>query len=537
MIFTLHRYIFREVFKVFVLAALAMTVIISLGMILRPVQEYGVGPQQVFHLIGYFLPITLAFILPMASLFAASLVYGRFAGDNELDACRASGIGIASLIYPGLALAIMVAITHLILSFYVTPAFVQRAEKSLKADAQKIVFRNIQRQGYYNSPDNRWQVYADLVDLKSQMLSGVVITQFGQSGMEKIITCDNAIVRFNLHKLVNEVQITALKPYYVNCITKETSFLEQTSLTNEFPPLLGDNIKFKKIEEIKEIQSNYMLFNPIAQKAYPVYGQFIAELLADDIERTIRNSTDKFYRLHSGQKIIRFTADTCSAIDKQRIELNGNIIAEVSDSFSSAYSQRIFRCSKALLFVEGQENIPSLTMVMYDTRWRTKEGAENISGSFSVPGLVLPGKITNITDNVTPDNLLQVINPASMSKQLQKEPGAALKALSDELQTKIKKTSAAIEAETHSRLAFGIGCVPLVLIGLGLGIIKKGGHLLSAFGVSSIPAGILTVCIMSGRNIIQNPSTNQFIGIIIIWGGVLLLFLIAGIIYKLLTRN
>ncbi|MHC4364386.1 MAG: LptF/LptG family permease [Planctomycetota bacterium] len=126
MIFTLQRYIFRETFRVFVLAAVALTLILSLGMILRPVQEYGVGPRQVIHLMGYFLPITLTFVLPMAALFAAALVYGRFAGDNELDACRASGISLLTLVYPGLALAVMVAIANLILSFHVVPAFVHR---------------------------------------------------------------------------------------------------------------------------------------------------------------------------------------------------------------------------------------------------------------------------------------------------------------------------------------------------------------------------------------------------------------------------
>ncbi|MCK4752541.1 MAG: LptF/LptG family permease, partial [Planctomycetes bacterium] len=149
MVFTLHRYIFREVFRVFILATVALTLILSLGMILRPVQEYGVGPRQVIHLIGYFLPITLTFILPIAALFATALVYGRFANDNELDACRASGISLMTLVYPGLALAIIVAIANLILSFYVMPAFVHRAEKSLKADAKQILFRNIQRRGYY----------------------------------------------------------------------------------------------------------------------------------------------------------------------------------------------------------------------------------------------------------------------------------------------------------------------------------------------------------------------------------------------------
>jgi lipopolysaccharide export system permease protein len=145
MIFTLQRYIFRELIKVFVPAVLALTVILSLGGILRPVQEYGVGPRQVLHLMLYFLPITLTFVLPMAALFAGALVYGRLAGDNELDASRASGISLLTLVYPGLALAIIVAICNLILSFHIMPVFVHLAEKSLKADAKQILFRNVQR--------------------------------------------------------------------------------------------------------------------------------------------------------------------------------------------------------------------------------------------------------------------------------------------------------------------------------------------------------------------------------------------------------
>ncbi|MBW2409646.1 MAG: LptF/LptG family permease, partial [Deltaproteobacteria bacterium] len=105
---------------------IALTLILSLGSILRPVQEYGVGPRQVVHLMGYFLPIILTFVLPMAALFAAALIYGRFASDNELDACRASGICLITLVYPGLALAIIVAIANLILSCQVVPTFVHR---------------------------------------------------------------------------------------------------------------------------------------------------------------------------------------------------------------------------------------------------------------------------------------------------------------------------------------------------------------------------------------------------------------------------
>jgi lipopolysaccharide export LptBFGC system permease protein LptF len=178
MIFTLHRYILRELLKVFLLATLALTIMLSLGIILRPVQQYGVGPRHVLHLMGYFLPIVLTFVLPIAALFAASLVYGRFAADNELDACRASGIGLSTLVYPGLALAMAVATANLVLSFHVMPVFFHRAEKSLKADAKQILFRNIQRKGYYMlPPDERYMIYADSVDSQNDTLSGVVVVE------------------------------------------------------------------------------------------------------------------------------------------------------------------------------------------------------------------------------------------------------------------------------------------------------------------------------------------------------------------------
>jgi lipopolysaccharide export system permease protein len=177
MLFTLHRYIFRELFRIFLLAVVALTLMLSLGSILQPVQEYGVGPRQVLHFMGYFLPITLTFVLPMAALFACSLVYGRFASDSELDACRASGISLVKLVKPGLTLAIIVTIANLFLSFYVMPVFVHRAEQSLKADAKKILFRNIERRRYYElPPDYRYLIYADQVDQQNDTLSGVIVT-------------------------------------------------------------------------------------------------------------------------------------------------------------------------------------------------------------------------------------------------------------------------------------------------------------------------------------------------------------------------
>ena len=74
MVFTLHRYMFREVLRIFVLATVALTLILSLGMLLQPVQKFGVGPRQAVTILFIFMPVTLTFVLPMAALFASAQI-------------------------------------------------------------------------------------------------------------------------------------------------------------------------------------------------------------------------------------------------------------------------------------------------------------------------------------------------------------------------------------------------------------------------------------------------------------------------------
>ncbi|MHC4395033.1 MAG: LptF/LptG family permease [Planctomycetota bacterium] len=539
MVFTLHRYIFREAFRVFVLATVALTLILSLGSILRPVQEYGVGPRQVVHLMGYSLPITLTFVLPIAALFAATLVYGRFAADNELDACRASGVSLLTLLYPGLALAIMVATANLLLSFHVVPAFVQRAEKSFKADAKQILFRNIQRRGFYDL-DGKFLIYADHADLKNDTLTGVVIAKLKGSKIEDIIIAERAKVRFNSRKRFNEVQITASNIYQIGFDTEKGFDMELLSVTKEFPPLMGDNIKFKKIDEMKKIEVDLMRFYPIAKKAHEVYTQFTAELLAQDISEKTANRANVFYELHSGKKFVGFTAAKCSALSNKKVELSEDVVIREYDSLieSNQIRKRLLRtlrCSRALLHIEGEEFEQTLVMEMYSPTWQKPNGEEGVvTGRPRIRGLILPKAVT---DRFETRDLLKAVSPAKITSALQKEPSSKLAELQGHLQRRITMTLIEIRAEVHSRLVLGIGCVAMILIGVGLGIIKKEGHLLSAFGISVIPSAVLIACIMSGIQIAKNADAKVGSGIALMWAGLIFLYLLAAAIYYRLLRN
>jgi lipopolysaccharide export LptBFGC system permease protein LptF len=512
----------------------------SLGSILRPVQEFGVGPGQVLRLMIYFLPVTLTFVLPMAALFATTLVYGRLANDNELDACRASGISILTLVYPGFILAVIVATANLLLSFYVMPAFIHQAENSLKNDARQILFRNIQRKGYYSlPPDGRCRIYADNADMQNNVLSGVVAVDMAPNGsIKRIITAETAKVVFDPHQNINDVHVNAHNACQIAPGEDTAFFAEHLSLTTEFGALLGDNIQFKKIDQMKQIRRNPMLFEPVDRLARQLYAMFTAELLAQQINDAFSSPAKTPFKLFSDRQVVEFSAKSCSIRDEECLILADDVTI-TERPVSGDTPPRTMRCQKAFINIEGDEMAPTLTLDIQNAKWtspdpQNPQTEENIIARQIIRGLVMPAAVT---DNFKTDDILSEISPKAISAALHDGPDKRLLAIQDQLQKRIRRTFTAISAEMNSRLVFGVGCVTLIMIGIGLGIVLKGGHLLTAFAASAAPALVFISCIIMGKNIAENPSSRVIFGVPMMWAGLIILSLLGLELYRRLLRH
>jgi len=531
MVFILHRYIFKELFKVFALSALALGVIMSLGSLLRPIQEYGVGPRQVFDLLCYFLPVTMTFVLPVAALFATSLVYGRFAADNEFDACKSSGISPSMLFYPALILAVIIAIANLILSFHVVPAYVQRAEMSIKADAKQILFRNIQRQGYYALPGGQFRIYADAADVKNSGLLGVVIIDDNRKKEKKLITAEAATVDFNSTPKTNEVKVFAKNAYQID--EQGGVFFEAISVLGEFQNIMADDVKFRKIEQINAIKLAPMTFSPIAACAYNAYERLTIELLHKEISDTLASATDNFYQLHNEKALIRFTAEKCTLLpNSDAMELTGKVALFEYDRKTGEITKN-YRGEKLSIQLSNEtETRPSTKLVITfpNAVWLDR-GVEFIKPRYSAKDLQLPESVTAKLG----EDIIKTANSHSFIDT----PSPTLEGRIKEMNRKIRVTFLEIKAEIHSRLVFGIGCITLILIGTELGIRFRGGHLLTAFGISSIPAAALLIFIMMGKNITKNQMSvaGADFGVAIMWIGLLSLSIVAFILYRKLLKN
>ena len=532
MVFTLQRYIFRELLRIFILATVGLTLVLSLGGVLRPIQEYGVGPRQVVHILVYFMPITLTFVLPMAALFASALAYGRFAGDNEVDACRASGISMITLVYPGLALAVLVAIANLMLSFHVMPYFVHLAEKSLKADAKQILFRNIQRKGYYSlPPDNRFVIYADHADLKEDALFGIVVVQSDRQGVKRVITSELTKVHFDPHDKYNEVHLTTYNSKEMGAAANDFwAEVGKAEVRQEFGSLLGDDIKFKRIDEMKQIRADLMRFDPVARIARQTYAQLATELLAREIREAFAGSDGGFCELRNDDRVIRFSASGCILDDPSTITLTAPIVAEEYDRTTGEHL-RTLRGEKGEVRVQDNTIEPSASLVLHSAREETL-GTLLVRCVFE--GLTLPAEVRR---HLVGEPILEIVAPRQIDAVLEGPPSSILSQQQAVLAGEIEHTLTDITAEVNSRLVFGVGCVPMILIGIGLGILQRGGHLLSAFGASCLPAAVLVIAIMSGKNITKNAGAQGPSGVLIMWGGLIFLTLLSLLIYRKLRRG
>src|SRR4051795_7167585 len=142
---TLFRYVFRDLIRIFFMTSGVLSAIMSFGGLMRPLTEHGLDLGQVGKMLTYFTFPMTAYSLPVAALFATTLVYGRLSADNEIIACRAAGISHLAMALPALVLGLTVAILGLLLLSFIVPIFMLKAEKVVFSNVGQIISNEIER--------------------------------------------------------------------------------------------------------------------------------------------------------------------------------------------------------------------------------------------------------------------------------------------------------------------------------------------------------------------------------------------------------
>jgi len=554
---TLHSYLLKDLIKVSLLSLVCITLLMSVLVIIQPLRKLGLAGEQLFHLFLYTIPVMLSLTMPIATLFAGTLVYGRFSQDNELLAAKASGISAVSLLRPALGMGVIVTLLSLAMINVVAPRLSSLAGL-VQSNMRHIFFHQLKTRGYvdYGRGGERHIIHADQVDADANALYGIVYSYVQHAKPPKP----------GEQPKPDKVFLGSASAAYMKFI-RDPNGDDQVSIRTIDPALVGSTadssppwISGKDVpiimpmeNPVKDKSSWYSLTDLLATLKDPgrhpkvqrdlgrIKRDLSSDMLAQDIIKAIQ-AGKSYKRFVQGDEQLEVEA-AWADIDKDGAAVLKSVSPDGREG--KLVTVMIRRGGKTNEIVTAQQGRiiitwsemtrhPQVTIelkmdVMVDylgaSGRRVSRDIQWARGEIPVPA-----EVTARSEDVGLADLYDDPNSLTSNPNI-------LKAMDALLNDRIPKERSGLKAELHVRVAYGGSCFLMVAMGAALGLIFKGGQFISAFALSAVPAAAVIIMLVMGKQMVSNPSSSDTLGLACIWGGVAALLVANLLIYAHLARK
>jgi LPS export ABC transporter permease LptG/LPS export ABC transporter permease LptF len=185
----LDRYVLREMVAPFVTGVAVFTFFLVIDRIYHLtdlVITKGVPFHLVVGLLGYMLPAFLALTLPMAVLVAVLVAGGRLAGDLEVTALKAAGVGPLRLFRPFLAAALLVTLAAATLTLVVSPWASSAFQRQLFRILQSRATTGI-KERTFSASLGQFTIYVQEMSPSQLALRGLLVADERNPALSRII--------------------------------------------------------------------------------------------------------------------------------------------------------------------------------------------------------------------------------------------------------------------------------------------------------------------------------------------------------------
>lgn len=564
---TLFQYLFKDLIRIFCFSAVVLASIMGFGGILRPMTLYSLDAFQVAKMWLYLMPATMSYSLPIAAVFAASMVYGRLSADNELTACRSAGISYGSICGPAVALGLCSAILSLLLLGFVVPFFSLGATKVIFANAAQLVASDIERTHSFTPPSRGGRTAPTIFARRA------VIPPTSDRGGEQIVILEQPTVM----SYARDAQDPTLQvPRTFSLASKATLYVRQdeegevqisgvledaTRFTRTLgsrpqggfgyqeigpiamPSPLEQNVKFMNIGRLKELAAD------------PEKSRRIRSAMREFIEQEQRTSILKSIAQAAVTRPEGFAFDTGEQGDLPQLVAPGAGVQKEKQK-EREKGKEIEKEGPGLVLTAGQEPIRILSKRGAGRTYEAKEALiradpDNAAGIVDVTvelrNVVIPdpgGQIERASEpkvySIPMPAEIRAIQKRKLSDYLHEDMPST--PAGRELKAQAIKARNEVYAEMNARASFGVSCLVLVLVGAVLGMRFRSGDFLTAFSVSVIPAILTITLVVAGtqsacdisRRTLQDPI---WLGLTLIWLGNAIAAVLAVWLYGRIRRT
>jgi lipopolysaccharide export LptBFGC system permease protein LptF len=547
---TLKTYLAKDLLKATVLAGVVFTLVMTIFAVIEPLRERGLSSQQALKLFGFSMPVMVSLTLPIAALFAATIVYGRFAQDNEMMACRASGICTLSLLSPAIWLGLVVSLITLGLGLYVAPRMLWLSQHTIERNLQHIAFHGLKSKGHVEFAGK--MLHADHVDEKTGSLAGVVALDLSDRQDALYLVADAARLEFRQREgktfwTFQPNRATARRQSGRRVLMMEEERIQRGTLPDliDYKPKLYDWTQLLRArarpQDCPDVRTQVsQLRREVC--VFLFYEDLVATLKADrryaKLEEFVPPGESgrpgrielvaPWARMNNGREVILGPAPAGRGPEA------GPERPVLVRQWPGDGAGREYWARTAGVTAEWDEfhSAYLVTMILKDVYVR------DIGEPFSPPrGMekkeigryAVPAEIVRFAEQIDPRRL-----QADPSRQALAQHVSGLLA---RLDRRLERLLARVCAEIHLRLGYGISCMLMVMLGAALGLWFRGGQMLAAFAISAVPASLVIVMLFMGKELIKNPGVPEVYGIAAIWGGVGALALATAYVYLVPMRR
>ncbi len=538
MIRTIAIFLTKELWKVTLLAMVAFTLVMTVFAIIEPLRKEGLSSDQVIALFAYTLPAMVSLTFPIAALFSATIVYGRFSQDNEMLACRASGISTLAVLTPGLMLGMAVTALSIVLSNFVAPKMLTLGEGAVKSNVMSIVAHRLRRQGYMEY--ETYICHARGVGQKGDLLSleGVVVADMGRPDDVRFLTTSRAMVEIDVDSGQPYATIYLIHPTVTR--TGNRDIYQETSHpldSKPIPSITSEEPSWYTWEKLRRVLKRPEQNPDIRRRMIEIQRAMKHDILARDIAAAI-NAGEAYDELHYGDESYMIRARGAEVDHRQEVKL------------LSGYDER-GEFHPVEVHVRGP--VPQVITadggavgMKWSDWWDRSVGSIKLYGNVTVrmPGaggepqrrsewqvgqLAIPAGVQDQAEEITLEQIYQ-----AESTTLSSGIGTLIRILKNK---RVPRLMNKIKAEMHGRIAYGTSCLLMVTLGAALGLIFRGGQIISAFAISVVPSAVVIVMMLMGKQMLRNPGVSEVWGLLAIWAGVVALLAANVIIYLRLARR
>jgi lipopolysaccharide export LptBFGC system permease protein LptF len=556
---TLFWYIFKDLIRIFLMASGALSGIMSFGGLLRPLYEQGLNIGQVGAILGWSGPAMTAYSLPIAALFATTIVYGRLGADNEITACRAAGLSHLQIAVPAILLGLLTALAGLALLCFVVPYSMLKVERILYSNLAQLVSNQIERthQIRFDQNNRPVTIFAQGARILAQdpnrpddqavQLFGPVFVNYEPADKNTpLVPADfymasHATAYIRQDNTNDEVTLEAELSggtRFPRVYGGDSEKSMQVSVgTTSFGPIplpspVRENTKFMDIMKLRRVERQPELSRRVRDTLREFINRDQQQMYLKQLAQQL-NTGEKSVQIVSGAERYLLTRGSEPAqIQHERLVLTGPAtgtrpkLAEVRNA------------ANALQVTAGEIRIKALPnsdrrtigLDIDMTNCDVQIGETHSSRSaFSRPLMVsMPADVAALSNRTVAE--YKKLLPRDDQRRLERE--------------RLKIYNAVI-SEIWARVSFAVSCLILVAVGCALGMMFKSGNFLSAFAVCAMPALLCIALIVTGQHTAENvpnplPAnwTNSLkLGLTVIWSGNVIVAAAAVVLLARLQRQ